>query len=76
MDEFKYKNPTAITFISRIIKKQNIDLINNLSQLMKLNDDIKDELISEFIKVNHYCPKIILDSNKEQLQKYFVDKYK
>lgn len=76
MDEQSYKNPTAITLVSRIIKKQNIKLINSLCDHMKVTDEIREELCNEFIKINYYCPRTILDSNKEQLQKFFVDKYK
>ena len=76
MDECIYKNPSAITLISRVIKKQNIQLINQVCDVMKVNEEIREELLNEFIKINYHCPKIILDSNKEHLQKYFVDKYK
>jgi hypothetical protein len=76
MDEQSYKNPTAITLVSRIIKKQNIELINQLCDSMKVSDNIREELLNEFIKINYYCPHTILDSNKELLQKFFVNKYK
>jgi len=76
MDEQPYKNPSPITLVSRMIKKQNIALINQLCDHMKVSNDIREELLSEFIKINYYCPHTILDSNKEHLQKFFVDKYK
>lgn len=76
MDDQTYKNPSAITLISRMIKKQNQNLINSIADIMNLDDETKEELLEEFIKINYYCPSIILDSNKEHLQKIFVDKYK
>jgi len=75
MSENNYKNPSAITLISRIIKLQNTELIDKISEKYKLSSEVEHELKTKFIKVNYYCPNIILDSHKEGLQKYFVDKY-
>ena len=75
MDDINYKSPSSIALISKIIKLQNIDLIKKISEKRGLSNDIQKELEDEFIKLNYYCPKVILDSGKEQLQKYFVDKY-
>tara|TARA_E500000178_G_C16515027_1_gene527501 strand:- start:26 stop:253 length:228 start_codon:yes stop_codon:yes gene_type:complete len=75
MEAKNYKNPRPITLIGKIIKKQNIDLINKICIYKELSDEKKQELLDNFIKVNYYVPSTILDSNKESLQKFFIDKY-
>jgi hypothetical protein len=75
MDNKNYLNPSNIVLVSKIIKKQNIDLINKICDMYNFNEDKRALLLNKFIKVNYYCPRIILDSNKEGLQKYFIKKY-
>lgn len=75
MSEINYKNPTGITLISRIIKNQNVELLEKICKKYDLDEEVYEELKYNFIKVNYYSPNIILDSHKESLQKYFVDKY-
>lgn len=75
MDNKNYKNPSNISLVSKMIKKQNIDLINKICDMYNFSEEKRDLLLNKFIKVNYYCPRIILDSNKERLQNYFIEKY-
>ena len=75
MENPDYIAPSSITLISKIIKAQNKDLIKAICQKQGLSETIEEELMDRFIKLNYYCPRKILDSSKEHLQKYFVDKY-
>ena len=75
MDNSNYISPSSITLLSKIIKMQNKDIIKMLCKKQGLSETVEEELLDHFIKLNYYCPKKILDSSKEYLQKYFIDKY-
>lgn len=63
-----YTHPSGISLSAKIIKKQNIMLINEICKLKNLNKEEKLELMEKFIKVNYYCPTITKYQKKEKNQ--------
>ena len=63
-----YTHPSGISLCAKIIKKQNIFLINEICKLKDLNKEEKLELMERFIKVNYYCPTITKYQKKESNQ--------
>tara|TARA_B100000886_G_scaffold83220_1_gene54226 strand:+ start:321 stop:593 length:273 start_codon:yes stop_codon:yes gene_type:complete len=64
----KYNNPTSLALISKIIKKENIKIINEISEENGLNKYEKQELLTKFIKPNYYTPYVVNSETKENLQ--------
>ena len=63
-----YQNPHPISIISKIIKKENLKIINEIAGENNLDDSEKQELIKTFIKPNFYTPYIVNSETKESLQ--------
>ena len=60
-----YSNPTPLSIISKIIKKTNIEIINNTCKENGLNNHEKNELVKTFIKPNYYTPYVVNSETKE-----------
>ena len=63
-----YENPHPISFISKIIKNENIKLIEQICVEENLDENEKKKLIDKFIKPNYYTPYIVNSESKELLQ--------
>jgi len=63
-----YQNPTALSLISKIIKKENIKIINKISKENDLDIKQKEELLNTYIKPNYYIPYVVNSQTKENLQ--------
>lgn len=68
-EEINYKNPNNLTLITRIIKQQNMILLEHISKYKKLSKDEKKELFQNFIKPNYYTPEVMKYHKKEINQK-------
>ena len=68
-NKLNYKNPHAINLLSKCIKSQNIDFINNFCEKNNITDEKKQEIIDELIKPNYYTPYITNSKSKEDVQK-------
>ena len=68
LESKNYTHPSGISLCAKIIKKQNIMLINEICKLKNLNKEEKLELMEKFIKVNYYCPTITKYQKKEKNQ--------
>ena len=66
--ETNYINPNPISYISKIIKKENIKIINEACNGNNLDEKQKDNLMKKFIKPNFYTPYIVNSESKELLQ--------
>ena len=53
-----YKFPSSLSIASKIIKNQNILLINKICDIKKVSKGEREELLKMFIKVNYYCPSV------------------
>ena len=53
--------PSSISLYTQVIKEQNIQLLNWISQYKGLNEMESTELFDKFLKVNYYCPDIVSD---------------
>tara|TARA_B100000900_G_scaffold335713_1_gene297312 strand:+ start:38 stop:310 length:273 start_codon:yes stop_codon:yes gene_type:complete len=67
--KLNYKNPPAINLISKCIKSQNIEFINNYCEKNNINDTQKKEIINTLIKPNYYTPYITNSKSKENVQR-------
>jgi hypothetical protein len=63
-----YDNPSSLAIISKIIKEENIKIINNISNENGLNKYEKQALLDKFIKPNYYIPYVVNSETKEKLQ--------
>mgnify|MGYP003995939755 CR=1 FL=1 len=63
-----YQNPTALSLISKMIKKENIKIINKISKENYLDIKQKEDLLNIFIKPNYYIPYVVNSETKEKLQ--------
>ena len=67
-----YIPPEAICLVTKILKDQNLYLIDWICSQYGLAESEKEILIDKFIKINYFCPNKILSRNKEKLQKIFI----
>lgn len=63
-----YQNPTALSLISKMIKKENIKIINKMSKENDLDIKQKEDLLNTFVKPNYYIPYVVNSETKENLQ--------
>jgi len=63
-----YKNPSAFSLVSKIIKHQNTIFIDNYCKTNNLNINAKEDLMKSCIKPNYYCPTVVQKKNREKLQ--------
>ena len=63
-----YQNPHPLSIIAKIIKKENIKIINIIASENNLDDLEKQKLLEIFIKPNFYTPYIVKSETKEHLQ--------
>ena len=63
-----YKNPHEISLVAKIMRQQNLLLINAICDYKKLNKYERQEMIDKFFKVNYYCPEIKKYHKKETNQ--------
>ena len=57
--DLNYTYPHSAAIIAKVIKEQNIILLNWISERKKLTKEQKQELFDMFLKVNYFCPKIV-----------------
>jgi hypothetical protein len=58
--------------LTGVIRKQNLDLLNKIADVMKLNSIRREELIDQFHKVNYYTPRVIVSKKREKIQNLFA----
>ena len=64
----KYNNPTPLALISQMIKKENINIISEISKEHGLDKYETQELFKKYIKPNYYTPYVVNSETKENLQ--------
>ena len=68
----KYNNPSILSLVSRIVKKQNIDLIDSYGLANNLSSKEIQNLKTNYIKLNHIYPNVIQRKNREYLQTLLI----
>jgi hypothetical protein len=68
----KYINPSSLSLISKMIKIQNTELIENYGVKHNLNDIEITNLKNKLIKLNHIYPNVIQKKNREYLQTLLI----
>ena len=58
LESLNYNFPSSISLLNKIIKNQNILLINKICDIKNVSKSEREEIINKFIKVNYYCPSI------------------
>ena len=68
----KYINPSSLSLISKMIKIQNTELIDNYGIKNNLNDSEIITLKTRLIKLNHIYPNVVQKKNREYLQTLLI----
>jgi hypothetical protein len=68
----KYINPSILSLVSRIVKKQNIELIDKYGTEHNLSPKEIQNLKTNYIKLNHIYPNVIQRKNREYLQTLLI----
>ena len=68
----KYINPSSLSLIAKMIKKQNSDLLDNYGIKNNLNENDITTLKHQLIKLNHIYPNVIQKKNREYLQTLLI----
>jgi hypothetical protein len=68
----KYNNPSILSLVSRIVKKQNIELIDSYGLANNLSSKEIQNLKTNYIKLNHIYPNVIQRKNREYLQTLLI----
>lgn len=75
MEEKKSRDYTPLRtygLLTGVIRHQNLELLNKIADIMKLNNIRREELIEQFHKVNYYTPRIIVSKKREKIQNLFA----
>ena len=67
-----YINPSILSLVSRIVKKQNIELIEAYGLENNLTPKEIQHLKTNYIKLNHIYPNVIQKKNREYLQTLLI----
>ena len=67
-----YNNPSILTLVSRIVKKQNNEIIESYGLEHKLSPKEIDHLKKTYIKLNHIYPNVVQRKNREYLQTLLI----
>ena len=67
-----YKNPSILTLVSRIVKKQNIELIQSYGIKNNLSQKDIEKLKNNYIKLNHIYPNVVQRKKREYLQTLLI----
>ena len=67
-----YSNPSILTLVSRMVKMQNIELINKYGRINDLSPKTIQKLKTNHIKLNHIYPNVIQRKNREYLQTLLI----
>ena len=67
-----YTHPSGISLIAKIIKKQNIILINKICDIKNVSRSERNEILENFVKINYYCPEVTKYQKKEHEQKNYL----
>ena len=59
----KYTNPSILTLVSRIVKKQNNELIDDYGLEHNLSPKEIENLKKTYIKLNHIYPNVVQRKN-------------
>ena len=54
-----YFHPTSLYFVSKIIEKENKQLIDIICDKYNFSQKEKDELYEKFLKVNYFTPNVV-----------------
>jgi len=68
----KYINPSILSLVSRIVKKQNIELIESYGLEHNLSPKDIEKLKINYIKLNHIYPNVVQRKNREYLQTLLI----
>jgi hypothetical protein len=60
---------TSLKLVTRIIKAQNVKLLENIAEYIGVD---KDELLEKYLKPNYYTPRVINSKVAEERQKYMI----
>ena len=67
-----YNNPSILTLVSRIVKKQNNELIESYGLKHNLSPKEIQRLKTTYIKLNHIYPNVVQRKNREYLQTLLI----
>lgn len=67
-----YTHPSNISLLAKIIKKQNIILINKICDIKNVSRSERKEILDNFVKINYYCPEVTKYQKKEHEQKNYL----
>ena len=68
----KYSNPSILSLVSRMVKKQNNELIDNYGMKHNLSPKEIENLKINYIKLNHIYPNVVQRKNREFLQTLLI----
>ena len=68
----KYSNPSILSLVSRIVKKQNNELIDDYGMKHNLSPKEIENLKTNYIKLNHIYPNVVQRKNREYLQTLLI----
>ena len=67
-----YVNPSILTLVSRMVKKQNIEFIDNYGLKNNLTPKEIEKLKENYIKLNYIYPNVVQKKNREYLQTLLI----
>jgi hypothetical protein len=68
----KYTNPSSLALISRMVRKQNTQLLDDYGLRHSLSPKEIISLKKELIKLNHVYPNVVQKKNREYLQTLLI----
>ena len=68
----KYKNPSTLNLISKVIKNQNIELLESYAKENSLSNEELLKIKKKYLKLNYLYPTIIQSKSKEYLQTFII----
>ena len=67
-----YVNPSMLSLVSRMVKNQNIELIENYGLKNNLSPKEIENLKENYIKLNYIYPNVVQKKNREYLQTLLI----
>ena len=68
----KYKNPSTLHLISKFIKNQNVELLEEYARDNDLTNEELIKLKKKYLKLNYLYPTIVQSKSKEYLQTFII----
>ena len=58
--------------VCKIIKEQNRLLLEYIAKRLDMTEEQKEQLFDKFWKIQYYCPRIVISTKAEKIQKYMA----